>query len=549
MLKGRAQYKPYFPNMPQKDIIPETITKELDAICSSPVFTAAPRMQQLLRFLVNKTLSGQQNQIKAYTIGVEIFARDADFNSQSDPVVRVEMRRLRSKLQSYYTSFPAGEIMINIPKGSYIPEFIPAGSPECLTLTGKNTELFQYAASVAANTSVLVAPFEDISPERDMSRLGIGLAADITAALVEFPGISVAGQYYVRQMIDNGYSIQDLARQTKAGFVISGSVQVQGQSLRLVVELTDTSTGMLLCAQRFTYAYSEEDVFKLQDKITWQVLSHLADYLHLTSNFFQKTPTPLPAATAETYDAILRFSAWESSLNPELLCRARNALESVVDDKNIYPQTAAMLADIYASEYRHGGDHTPDALDKAFALTEKALAKNPDYPIACWTQALYYFLQHDHKRLQQSLQRVISLKANYNNVLSAAAALMITSGDLDKGKELAVKIASQGEFMPWWHYVPIFILNYTLGNYEQALYTTMRMRSRNNNFFYGPLFATATYAQLNMPSEAEESLRELLTLYPDFPSFGRRALNGIFFYEDTVEDFAKVLEDVGLRIS
>ena len=52
-----------------------------------------------------------------------------------------------------------------------------------------------------------------------------------------------------------------------------------------------------------------------------------------------------------------------------------------------------------------------------------------------------------------------------------------------------------------------------------------------------------------MPSEAEESLRELLTLYPDFPSFGRRALNGIFFYEDTVEDFAKVLEDVGLRIS
>ena len=270
----------------QKDIIPQTIIAELDKVCSSPVFAAAPRMQQLLRFLVEKTLGGQRNQIKAYTIGVEIFARDADFNSQSDPVVRVEMRRLRSKLQSYYTSYPAGEIMINIPKGSYIPEFIPADSPECLTLIGKNTELFQYATSATTNTSVLVAPFEDISQDRDMTRLGIGLAADITAALAEFPGVSVAGQYYVRQMIDNGYSIQDLARQTKAGFAISGSVQVQGQDLRLVVELTDTSTGMLLCAQRFAYTYNEEELFKLQDKITWQVLSHLADYLHLTSNFF-----------------------------------------------------------------------------------------------------------------------------------------------------------------------------------------------------------------------------------------------------------------------
>lgn len=523
--------------------------QELDNICASPVFTSAPRMQQLLRFLVDKTLKGEQSQIKAYTIGVEIFTRDADFNPQSDPVVRVEMRRLRSKLQSYYTSYPAGEIMIDIPKGGYIPEFIPADSPEALALTGRNTELFQYAANAASNTSVLVAPFEDLSPDRDMARLGIGLAVDITAALAEFPGLSVAGQYYVRQMIDNGYSIQDLVRQTKAGFVISGSIQVQGSFLRLVVELTDTSTGVLLCAHRFDYTYNGEELFKLQDKITWQVLSHLADYLHLTTNFFQKTPAPLPAATAETYEAILQFSAWESSLNPELLCKARNALENVVDDKNIYPQTAAMLADIYASEYRHGSDHTPDALDRAFALTEKALAKNPDYPIACWAKALYYFLQHDHKRLQQSLHRVVSLKANYNNVLSAAASLLITSGDLDTGKELAFKIAQQGDLMPWWHYVPIFILNYTLGNYEQALYASMRMRARNNNFFYGPLFSTATYAQLNMPSEAEESLRELLTLYPDFPSMGRRALNGIFFYDDTVEDFTKVLESVGLHIS
>ena len=531
------------------DTLTYSVRQELDKICASPMFTSAPRMQQLLSFLVEKVLSGNQNQIKAYTIGVEIFGRDQGFNPQSDPVVRVEMRRLRSKLQSYYATYPAGEIMMDIPKGGYIPEFIPADSPECLALTGRSTELFQYATSAAANTSLLVAPFEDLSPNRDMAWLGIGLATDITAALAEFPGLSVAGQYYVRQMIDNGYSIQDLVRQTKAGFVISGSTQVQGRSLRLVVELTDSATGVLLCARRFDYTYDGEELFKLQDKITWQIIGHLTDYLHLTTNFFQKTPAPLPEATAETYEAILQFSAWESSLNPELMCRARNSLESVVDDKNIYPQTAAMLADIYASEYRHGGDHTPDALDKALALAEKALAKSPDYPIACWAKALCHFLRHDQKSLQESLRHIVSLKANYHNVLSATASLLISSGDLDVGKELAAKIAEQGEFMPWWHYVPIFILNYSVGNYEQALYAAMRMRTRSNKFFYSPLFATATYAQMNMRPEAEDSLRELLMLYPDFNSIGRRVLNGIFFYENTADDFAKVLEGVGLHIA
>lgn len=536
--------------MPEKkQILPSAIMQELDAICASPVFAPAPRMQQLLRFLVDKILSGNQNQIKAYTIGVEIFARDTDFNPQSDPVVRVEMRRLRGKLQSYYATYPAGEIMIDIPKGGYIPQFIPADSPGCLALTGKSTELFQYAAKAAAKASILVAPFENLSLDQNIARLGIGLAADIATALAKFPGLSVAGQYYVRQMIDNGGRIQDLIRQTKAGFVISGGIQAQGSFLRLTVELTDSATGVLLCAHRFDYAYSSEELFKLQDKMTWQVLSHLADYLHLTANFFQKMPTALPAATAETYDAILQYSAWEASLDPELMRRARNALESVVNDKHVYPQTAAMLADIYASEYRHGGNHTPDALDKAFALTEKALDKKPDCPIACWTEALCYFLQHDHTRLRQSLQRVVSLKHNYNNVLSAAAGLMITSGNMDEGKNLALKMAQQGDLMPWWHFVPIFILNYTLGNYEQALYTTLRMRTRNNNFFYGPLFATAIYAKLNMPAEAKESLRELLTISPNFTSIGRRALNGIFFYKDTAEEFTKTLEAVGLHLS
>ena len=534
--------------MPEpKKTIPPAIEHELDAICASPVFASAPRMQQLLRFLVDKALNGKSHQLKAYTIGLEIFARDASFDPQADPVVRVEMRRLRNKLRSYYLSYPAGEVLIDIPKGGYIPDFIPAESPQCLPLTGRSSELLPYATSLTS-TSVLITPFENLSPNKQMTDLGISLAAGLSASLAKCPGLSVTSQYYVRQMLDSGCGIQNLARQTKAGFVLSGNIQTQGPRLRLMVELAEAATGMLLSSRRFEYTYNPKELFTLQDNITSQVLNHLADYLHLTANFLQNMPAAAPDATAETYEAILQFSAWESSLNPELMRKARSALEQVVDEDNVYPQTAAMLADIYASEYRYGDDHTPGALDKSLALAEKALAKNPDYPIACLAKSMCYFLRHDSQRLRSALCRVLSLKINYSNVLSAAASLLIASGDLEAGKKLAFKVTTQDELMPWWHYTPLFILNYTLGNYQQALYATMRMRAQNSTFFSGPLFATATYAKLNMRADAEASLQELLRVAPDFAAIGQRALNGIFFHEAMVEDFVKTLEDVGLRL-
>ncbi len=529
------------------DIRKSAIEQEVDSICASPVFASAPRMQQLLRFLVEQALAGNESQLKAYTIGLEVFGRSDDFNPQSDPVVRVEMRRLRSKLNSYYAEHPACEVMVDIPKGGYIPEFIAANSPQCLSRTDRSAELLHLAASSEIDISVMVMPFEDLSQDDDMERLGIGLAVEITAALTKFPRVCVAGLHYVRQMLRRGYSMPEMAKLTKSGFVICGSLQVQGQTLRLVVELTDASTGVLLCANCFEYPYNPEDLFKLQDKITWQVLSSLAEYLHLASNFFQNAPTRIAEAKPDTYEAILRYSAWESSLNPEHFSKARNALEEVVDIKGISPQTAAMLADIYASEYKYGSDHTPDALNKALELSEQALSEDPNSPIACLAQAMYYYLQRDQRQLQRALYRVVSLKPNYNNVLSSAAGMLISSGDLEKGKEILDSMSGQSEFMPWWHYIPVFMLNYTIGNYEHALYATMHMR--NNNHFYGPLFSAVVYTQLNMRTEAEQALQELLAVHPDFPVAGRRVLNGIFFFEQSVDHFVEVLEKLGLRFS
>nr|WP_246548240.1 hypothetical protein [Ancylobacter oerskovii] len=87
---------------------------------------ASPQLSTILRFVVEATLDGRREAIKGYTIAVEALGRDPSFDPQIDPIVRVEATRLRRALQRYYAGAGADdEIEIVIPRGSYVPLFVP----------------------------------------------------------------------------------------------------------------------------------------------------------------------------------------------------------------------------------------------------------------------------------------------------------------------------------------------------------------------------------------------------------------------------------------
>ena len=102
----------------------EPVRAELERIASSPQFRKADRLVALLRFVVEETLAGRGGGLKEYTLGVSVFERPADYETKADPVVRLEMRRLRLKLAEYYqTQSEPGAIRIEIPKGAYLAVF------------------------------------------------------------------------------------------------------------------------------------------------------------------------------------------------------------------------------------------------------------------------------------------------------------------------------------------------------------------------------------------------------------------------------------------
>ena len=77
----------------------QAVGEELEKILASPIFVNSERLCAFLRFVVEQALQGSPP--KEYTLGIEVFGRDASYDPRTDPVVRVEARRLRYKLKEY----------------------------------------------------------------------------------------------------------------------------------------------------------------------------------------------------------------------------------------------------------------------------------------------------------------------------------------------------------------------------------------------------------------------------------------------------------------
>ena len=103
----------------------EAALSHLEQILRSGAFRGAGRASRLLRFLVERAVDGRADGLKEYTVGVEALGKPQGFDPRTDPIVRAEASRLRSRLARYYAAEGAGsDLMITLPKGSYVPTFL-----------------------------------------------------------------------------------------------------------------------------------------------------------------------------------------------------------------------------------------------------------------------------------------------------------------------------------------------------------------------------------------------------------------------------------------
>jgi len=104
--------------------IQSAVRSELELILSSPAFAQSNRCKRFLGFVVTQTLAGHGSELKERTIGISVFERAIDYDTGGDSIVRVTSNEVRKRISQFYqessTSHP---IQIDLPRGSYVPEF------------------------------------------------------------------------------------------------------------------------------------------------------------------------------------------------------------------------------------------------------------------------------------------------------------------------------------------------------------------------------------------------------------------------------------------
>jgi hypothetical protein len=113
---------PWFPTSEEER---ELVLKELDAIVSSYHFRGSKRYPAMLKYVVSAAIDGRASDLKERTLGVEVFGRDPDYDTNADPVVRISAGEVRKRIAQFYHEKGHGaKLEIELPLGSYAPEFL-----------------------------------------------------------------------------------------------------------------------------------------------------------------------------------------------------------------------------------------------------------------------------------------------------------------------------------------------------------------------------------------------------------------------------------------
>lgn len=209
----------------------EDVLRELERILASRAFQGAGRSGALLRFLLERTLAGQAEQLKEYTVGAEALGRGESFDPRTDAIVRVEISRLRSRLSHYYaTEGAANPVRIAVPKGSYAPVFerepVVAGSRRAVSTRAALAAAAVAVMSVAALMLWSRWPAQ-VSPPPPVTRLELDLGEHVLMRSTQVGSSSVIVSPDGRRLVFVSYRNQEPRLMTRVLNEIGDSESVE----------------------------------------------------------------------------------------------------------------------------------------------------------------------------------------------------------------------------------------------------------------------------------------------------------------------------------
>jgi DNA-binding winged helix-turn-helix (wHTH) protein/TolB-like protein/Tfp pilus assembly protein PilF len=247
------------------------------------------------------------------------------------------------------------------------------------------------AAPDAEPLTLTVLPFETVGPGVEQNHLARGISSDLMTDLSSLSGLRL------------------ITAPTGARYVVSGSVQREGETLRINIRLADVRTGEQVWSQRVERPFG--DLFAIQSEITHSVMQHLPGKI---SDAERRRLAKRHTDSLEAYDYFLRGQAKFLVRRTEENRQARAFYAKALELDPKFARAYAGLAMTHAMDYRYQGAAAPSGeLDRALELAESARLIDPEIPEVYWALGFVHTQSRRHQQAIQALQKAIELNRSY----------------------------------------------------------------------------------------------------------------------------------------
>ena len=492
----------------------DAVQMQLQRILASSEFQSSQAISRFLTYVVDETLAGRAERLKAYTIAVGAYGRNPDFDPQTDTIVRVHARRLRRALERYYfTDGVDDSLTIELIPGSYVPKFRDRSSASAPEIAGPISQLVitPSFASSPQGPAIMVVPLDALGVPAEELYLADGFTEQIAKALTAHQEIRIIGPLRRQRLAHETRSITDIAAQYDAEFVIQGGLRKSDETIKLTVRLVERTTHRTLWSESYDNRLEPDNWFDFEEKIAARVASTVADQFGVLHRSLTRRLLENRTDSGEAFEAVLRWNHYFSVLTEPAWNRARDALEHAVVSEPSYALTHALLADIYGAQYHLLGAGN-ETLVRAGELVETALALDSNCHMAHFMQASLYMIQRNRSLFLHKADYVLQTWPHNSAQVGGLALFIGLWGDWERGLALVEQAMGLNPHYPsWYHYLP-FMHHYRTGDYERALAETMRFSAPG--FYWDVLLRSAVLGQLGRQEEGAAELDRLQDQLP-----------------------------------
>jgi len=226
-----------------------------------------------------------------------------------------------------------------------------------------------------AEKSIVVLPFDDLSPERDQEYFCDGMTEEITSDLSKIHDLLVISRNSAMTYKGTKKKTKDIGKELDVRHVLEGSVRKAGNNLRITAQLIDAYSDVHLWSEK--YSGSLDDVFDIQEKVSRSISKALK--LKLSSEE-KKRMADRPLEDAQAYECYLRSRHEVQRFTEKGLERALHDLQNGLDIVGENALLYAGMANVYFTYFDLGFRPTEETLQKAKDYTMKVLELKPDSP-------------------------------------------------------------------------------------------------------------------------------------------------------------------------